>query len=64
VAAAENIRREMGADRICVLTFDRPNSSANLFDAQTLSELDRHIAWIASSGAAGVVLHSANLPSS
>ncbi len=59
VQAAPNIRRELDADHVCVLTFDRPGSSANLFDAQTLSELDRHLAWIAASGAAGVVLQSA-----
>ena len=27
------IRREIGDDGICVLTFDRPGSGANIFDA-------------------------------
>ena len=28
------------------IVFDRPESSANVFDAQTLEELDRHIAYV------------------
>src|SRR6185436_16431720 len=31
--------REVGADGICTLTFDRANSSANIFDRDTLLEL-------------------------
>src|SRR5213592_253106 len=42
VAAAPMIRRETGDDHICVLTFDRPNSGANIFDAATLDELNEH----------------------
>jgi len=37
------IRRETGDDQICVLTFDRPNSGANIFDATTLDELSEHL---------------------
>jgi 3-hydroxyacyl-CoA dehydrogenase/enoyl-CoA hydratase/3-hydroxybutyryl-CoA epimerase len=37
------IRRETGDDHICVLTFDRPNSGANIFDAATLDELNEHL---------------------
>ena len=37
------IRRETGDDHICVLTFDRPNSGANIFDAATLDELSEHL---------------------
>ena len=37
------IRRETGDDHICVLTFDRPDSGANVFDAATLDELNEHI---------------------
>ena len=37
------IRREIGPDNICVLTFDRPESGANIFDAATLSELSGHL---------------------
>src|SRR5437762_874785 len=40
VATAPRVRRETGDDHICVLTFDRPNSGANIFDAATLDELD------------------------
>src|SRR5438105_7540908 len=40
VVSAPMIRRETGDDHICVLTFDRPNSGANIFDAATLDELD------------------------
>jgi 3-hydroxyacyl-CoA dehydrogenase/enoyl-CoA hydratase/3-hydroxybutyryl-CoA epimerase len=40
------IRREIGDDHICVLTFDRPESGANIFDATTLNELDRHLDFI------------------
>jgi 3-hydroxyacyl-CoA dehydrogenase/enoyl-CoA hydratase/3-hydroxybutyryl-CoA epimerase len=37
------IRREIGDDHICVLTFDRPDSGANIFDAATLDELNTHL---------------------
>jgi 3-hydroxyacyl-CoA dehydrogenase/enoyl-CoA hydratase/3-hydroxybutyryl-CoA epimerase len=37
------IRRETGDDQICVLTFDRPDSGANIFDAATIDELDEHL---------------------
>ena len=30
------IQREIGDDRVCLLTFDRPESGANIFDAATL----------------------------
>ena len=43
VATAPMIRRETGDDHICVLTFDRPNSGANIFDAATLDELSEHL---------------------
>src|SRR5881392_3357456 len=43
VATAPMIRRETGDDHICVLTFDRPNSGANIFDAATLEELNEHL---------------------
>jgi len=41
--ASSMIRREIGDDKICVLTFDRPESGANIFDAATLKELDEHV---------------------
>ena len=37
------IRRETGDNKVCVLTFDRPESGANIFDAATLKELDEHV---------------------
>ena len=37
------IRRDTGDDHICLLTFDRPNSGANVFDAATLDELNEHL---------------------
>src|SRR6184192_2435621 len=43
VVSAPMIRRETGDDHICVLTFDRPNSGANIFDAATLDELNEHL---------------------
>jgi 3-hydroxyacyl-CoA dehydrogenase/enoyl-CoA hydratase/3-hydroxybutyryl-CoA epimerase len=46
VATASMIRREIGDDHICVLTFDRPESGANIFDAATLDELNQHLDFI------------------
>jgi 3-hydroxyacyl-CoA dehydrogenase / enoyl-CoA hydratase / 3-hydroxybutyryl-CoA epimerase len=43
VATAPMIRRETGDDHICVLTFDRPDSGVNIFDAATLDDLDEHL---------------------
>jgi 3-hydroxyacyl-CoA dehydrogenase/enoyl-CoA hydratase/3-hydroxybutyryl-CoA epimerase len=37
------IRLETDDDQICVLTFDRPDSGANIFDAATLDELNEHL---------------------
>src|SRR3984893_8762512 len=42
-AMAPMIRREMGDDGICVLTFDRPESGANIFDAPTMQNLSEHL---------------------
>src|SRR6188768_1683330 len=43
VATAPMIRRETSDDHICVLTFDRPDSGANIFDAATLEALNEHL---------------------
>jgi 3-hydroxyacyl-CoA dehydrogenase/enoyl-CoA hydratase/3-hydroxybutyryl-CoA epimerase len=43
VAIRSMIQREIGDDRVCVLTFDRPESGANIFDAATMSELGEHV---------------------
>jgi 3-hydroxyacyl-CoA dehydrogenase/enoyl-CoA hydratase/3-hydroxybutyryl-CoA epimerase len=37
------IQREIGDDHICVLTFDRPDSGANIFDAATLDDFNEHL---------------------
>jgi len=37
------IRREIGDDGICTLTFDRPESGANIFDAPTMQNLSEHL---------------------
>ncbi len=37
------IRREIGSDHVCLLTFDRPNSGANIFDAATMRELSQQL---------------------
>ena len=38
-ATGTMIRREIGEDGICVLTFDRPDSGANIFDVATMQSL-------------------------
>jgi 3-hydroxyacyl-CoA dehydrogenase/enoyl-CoA hydratase/3-hydroxybutyryl-CoA epimerase len=43
VASLPLIQREIGKDRVCVLTFDRPESGANIFDAATMRELAEHV---------------------
>ena len=43
VVTAPMIRHETGDDHICVLTFDRPDSGANIFDAATLDALNEHL---------------------
>ena len=43
MATAPMIRLETGDDHICVLTFDRPESGANIFDAATLDALNDHL---------------------
>ena len=43
VAIAPMIRRGTNDDHICVLTFDRPDSGANIFDAATLDDLNEHL---------------------
>src|SRR5438552_17696204 len=53
VAAASMIRRQIGDDHICVLTFDRPESGANIFDGATLAELSQHLDFIENDGPLG-----------
>jgi len=57
---SRNLRRTMREDGICVLTFDRPGSTANIFDLATLEELRRELDFIASAPeVTGVILVSA-----
>src|SRR5438477_6078861 len=57
---SQRIRRDVTEDKICVLTFDRPDSSANIFDRTTLVELHGHLDAIEKdSGLRGLVLTSA-----
>ena len=54
------LRREVTTDGICVLTFDRPGSSANVFDRETLLELNEHLDFITGNAQLkGVVFTSA-----
>src|SRR5450755_3290753 len=43
IVTAPMIRREIGDDGICVLTFDRPESGANIFDTPTMQNLSDHL---------------------
>ena len=47
--AARTVRHSVRDDQICVLTFDRPDSAANIFDRRTLVELGEEIDFIAQS---------------
>jgi 3-hydroxyacyl-CoA dehydrogenase/enoyl-CoA hydratase/3-hydroxybutyryl-CoA epimerase len=63
-AAAEapprTIRRMVRPDQICVLTFDRPGSAANIFDLATLKELGEELEFVAGSPQLkGLILTSA-----
>lgn len=55
-----NITRSITSDGSCVLTFDRAGSSANVFDRETLEELELNLAAIEKEpGLRGVILISA-----
>ncbi len=55
-----NTHREIVDGRFCVLRFDQAESGANVFNLETLTELDTHLRAIADDGALeGVVLISA-----
>ncbi|MDQ3199401.1 MAG: 3-hydroxyacyl-CoA dehydrogenase NAD-binding domain-containing protein [Verrucomicrobiota bacterium] len=40
------IRREIGDDGVCLLTFDRPDSGANIFDAGAMHDLSEHLDFL------------------
>ncbi len=57
-----NLTRSLLPSGTCVLTFDRPDSSANIFDADTFAELNAHLDWLESTEGAvakGLILASA-----
>ena len=47
LAGERTVRFTVRDDEICVLTFDRPGSSANIFDLRTLDELAEELDFIA-----------------
>ncbi|HEY4758510.1 MAG TPA: 3-hydroxyacyl-CoA dehydrogenase NAD-binding domain-containing protein [Chthoniobacterales bacterium] len=58
-ATAPMIQRQI-EDGICLLTFDRPESGANIFDAATLADLDQHLDFVEQEDSLeGVVIASA-----
>src|SRR6266705_6996258 len=60
VVTASMIRREIGDDHICLLTLDRPESGANIFDAATLDELNEHLDFVENERSLrGVIIASA-----
>src|SRR5690349_16042703 len=60
VATRPMIQREVGDDRVCVLTFDRPESGANIFDRATMIELGEHLDAVEKdSSLRGLILRSA-----
>ena len=42
----QNIQREVRNDGVCVLTFDRTGSPANIFDTRTFEELNAHLDYL------------------
>jgi len=57
---APTIRRDIGDDGVCVLTFDRPNSGANIFDAASMGDLSDQLDFVEKeSGLKGVIVISA-----
>ena len=56
----QNIQREVSDAGITILTFDRPNSTANIFDQQTLGELNAHLDFLESEKSLkGLIVRSA-----
>jgi 3-hydroxyacyl-CoA dehydrogenase / enoyl-CoA hydratase / 3-hydroxybutyryl-CoA epimerase len=60
VATTPLIRRETDDDHVCTLTFDRPDSGANIFDAGTLDELNEQLDFVEDDGSLrGLIIASA-----
>jgi 3-hydroxyacyl-CoA dehydrogenase / enoyl-CoA hydratase / 3-hydroxybutyryl-CoA epimerase len=59
-ATGSMIQREIGADKICLLTFDRPESGGNIFDVATMNDLKEHVDFIENdSSVRGLIITSA-----
>jgi 3-hydroxyacyl-CoA dehydrogenase / enoyl-CoA hydratase / 3-hydroxybutyryl-CoA epimerase len=57
---SQNIQREVSEAGIAILTFDRPDSSANIFDQRTLDELNEHLDFLESEKSLrGLILQTA-----
>jgi len=57
-----NLHREITDAGLCLLTFDRPDSVANIFDEATFAELNAHLDFLVSAEARaikGVIFRSA-----
>jgi 3-hydroxyacyl-CoA dehydrogenase / enoyl-CoA hydratase / 3-hydroxybutyryl-CoA epimerase len=60
VAVNQNIQREVSDAGIAMLTFDRPDSTANIFDQRTLEELNAHLDFLESEKSLkGLIIRSA-----
>ncbi len=56
----QNILREVTDTGVAILTFDRPDSTANIFDHPTLDELNQHLDFLESeTSLKGLILRSA-----
>ena len=56
----QNIQREVSDSRTAILTFDRPDSTANIFDERTFDELNEHLNFLESEkGLKGLIIRSA-----
>ena len=56
----QNIQREVSDTGVAILTFDRPNSTANIFDQRTLDELNEHLDFLESEKSLkGLIIRSA-----
>jgi 3-hydroxyacyl-CoA dehydrogenase/enoyl-CoA hydratase/3-hydroxybutyryl-CoA epimerase len=57
---SQNIQREVSEAGIAILTFDRPDSTANIFDQRTLDELNAHLDFLESEKSVkGLIIRSA-----
>jgi enoyl-CoA hydratase/carnithine racemase len=56
----QTVRRHVTDDQICILTFDRPDSAANVFDRAALMDLNEQIDYVqCNANLRGLVLTSA-----